>query len=418
VQHSSDSVAALAAALAKAQARLVNPEKSLTATIRTGRMGETERTFRYAPLSSGLEIVRKTLSEHEIAVIQTTALDASSRILNLTTMLAHASGEWIASHWPVCPLADIASPHRMGAALTYARRYALFTLVGIAGEDDLDAPDLCTPAPSVSPPVTGVQVPARSSGNGRMRGPARAANSTILPAEQSAALRDRLVGEIAGFQSQDRAAVWAKEALPLKNTLTAADARLVETAFALSQSAFSLSDAHEPPRQDLFQTTAVAETTAAAAPNPAAKPVGTTESADAHEPGRIDKSVLTVSTPRRYRNKEHLRFVAQQPCLLCARKPSDPHHPRFVQPRALGRKASDEFAVPLCRSHHRAVHRAGNEQAWWKAAGIDPLKMARKLWKLTRMHEPRITSAAPMQDAAAERPAASDRQGPGRPTTA
>jgi ERF superfamily len=413
VQHSSDSVAALAAALAKAQARLVNPEKSLTATIRTGRMGETERTFRYAPLSSGLEIVRKTLSEHEIAVIQTTALDPSSRILNLTTMLAHASGEWISSQWPVCPLADIASPHRMGAALTYARRYALFTLVGIAGEDDLDAPDLCTPAPSVSPPVTGVQVPARTSGNGRMSGPARAANSTILPAEQSAALRDRLVGEIAGFQSQDRAAVWAKEALPLKNTLTAADARLVETAFALSQSAFSLSDAHEPSRQDLFQTTAVAETTAAAAPSPAAEPVGTTRSADAHEPGRIDKSVLTVSTPRRYRNKEHLRFVAQQPCLLCARKPSDPHHLRFVQPRALGRKASDEFAVPLCRSHHRAVHRAGNEQAWWKAAGIDPLKIARKLWKLTRMHEPRIPSAAPTQDAAAERPAASDRQVPG-----
>src|SRR5271166_3454798 len=149
VQHSSESVAALAAALAKAQARLVNPEKSLTATIRTGRMGETERSFRYAPLSSGLEIVRKTLSEHEIAVIQTTALDASSRILNLTTMLAHASGEWISSQWPVCPLADIASPHRMGAALTYARRYALFTLVGIAGEDDLDAPDLC-PAPTVN----------------------------------------------------------------------------------------------------------------------------------------------------------------------------------------------------------------------------------------------------------------------------
>ena len=95
--------------------------------------------------------MRKTLSEHEIAVIQTTAVDPASRILNLTTMLAHASGEWIASQWPVCPLADIASPHRMGAALTYARRYALFTLVGIAGEDDLDAPDLCAPAPAASP---------------------------------------------------------------------------------------------------------------------------------------------------------------------------------------------------------------------------------------------------------------------------
>ncbi len=164
MQQSSESVAALAAALAKAQAQLVNPEKSLTATIRTGRPGETERTFRYAPLSSGLEIVRKTLSEHEIAVIQTTALDPASRILNLTTMLAHSSGEWIASQWPVCPLADIASPHRMGAALTYARRYALFTLVGIAGEDDLDAPDLCTPAPAVNSSVTGSAGPAEDIG--------------------------------------------------------------------------------------------------------------------------------------------------------------------------------------------------------------------------------------------------------------
>src|SRR3984893_5087609 len=142
VHRSSESFAALAAALAKAQAHLVNPEKSLTATIRTGRAGETERTFRYAPLSSGLEIVRKTLSEHEIAVIQTTAIDQSSRMLNLTTLLAHASGEWIASYWPVCAIAEIANPHRMGAALPYARRYALFTLVGIAGEDDLDAPDI------------------------------------------------------------------------------------------------------------------------------------------------------------------------------------------------------------------------------------------------------------------------------------
>src|ERR1700694_1392946 len=149
VHRSSESLAALAAALAKAQAHLVNPEKSLTATIRTGRAGETERTFRYAPLSSGLEIVRKTLSEHEIAVIQTTAIDQASRMLNLTTLRAHSSGEWIASYWPVCSVAEVANPHRMGAALTYARRYALFTLVGIAGEDDVDAPDLCAPSPPV-----------------------------------------------------------------------------------------------------------------------------------------------------------------------------------------------------------------------------------------------------------------------------
>src|SRR5262249_35762579 len=109
----------------------------------------------------------------------------------------------------------------------------------------------------------------------------------------------------------------------------------------------------------------------------------------------IDKNVLTVAAPRRYRNRDHLRFVMQQPCLLCGRKPSDAHHIRFMQPRALGRKTSDEFAVPLCRSHHRAVHRAGDEKAWWKQAGIDPIKVAGKLWKHTRIDEGRITAVRP-----------------------
>src|SRR6266852_9432818 len=142
MQRSSESVAALASALAKAQAELGNPEKSLTATIRTAGPGAGERTFRYAPLSSGFDIVLKTLGQHEIATVQTTAIDQAAGIVNLTTLLAHSSGEWIASDWPVCPIAETERPHRMGAALTYARRYALFTLVGIAGEDDLDAPDL------------------------------------------------------------------------------------------------------------------------------------------------------------------------------------------------------------------------------------------------------------------------------------
>ena len=129
---------------------LVNPEKSLVATIRGGSPGRGEQTFRYAPLSSGLDIVRKILGQHEIATVQTTSIDQAAGIVNLTTMLAHASGEWIASDWPVCAVSETATPHRMGAALTYARRYALFTLVGIAGEDDLDAPDLATPTNQAS----------------------------------------------------------------------------------------------------------------------------------------------------------------------------------------------------------------------------------------------------------------------------
>src|SRR6266536_4413535 len=142
MHRSSECIGTIAAALAKAQAELTNPEKSLTATIPSAFPREGHRTFRYAPLSSGLDIVRKDLGRHEIATIQTTAIDKDGGLLRLTTVLAHSSGEWISSEWPVCPITDIASAQRMGAALTYARRYALFTLVGIAGEDDLDAPDL------------------------------------------------------------------------------------------------------------------------------------------------------------------------------------------------------------------------------------------------------------------------------------
>src|SRR5580700_8165672 len=145
MQRSSEGIASLAAALAKAQIELVNPEKSLIGTISSDDPRRAERAFRYAPLSSGLDIVRKVLGQHEIATVQTTSVDQTAGIINLTTVLAHASGEWIASDWPVCAVSETATPHRMGAALTYARRYALFTLVGIAGEDDLDAPDLNTP---------------------------------------------------------------------------------------------------------------------------------------------------------------------------------------------------------------------------------------------------------------------------------
>ena len=143
MHRSSETIGVIAAALAKAQAELlINPEKSLVATIRGRDPREAERSFRYAPLASGLEIVRKSLGQHEIATIQTTQIDRDAGLIRLTTVLAHSSGEWLSSDWPVCPIGEAAAPQRMGAALTYARRYALFTLVGIAGEDDLDAPDL------------------------------------------------------------------------------------------------------------------------------------------------------------------------------------------------------------------------------------------------------------------------------------
>jgi ERF superfamily len=378
--RSSESVAALASALAKAQAELINPEKSLTATIRTGRLGDGERSFRYAPLSSGLDIVRKTLGQHEIATLQTTAIDQAAGMVNLTTTLAHASGEWIASDWPVCPIAETANPQRMGAALTYARRYALFTLVGIAGEDDLDAPNLCDGPHSLPPAVDrlfrrtddAARMPARTPGDGHARG-GRKGEMAALDPEQSAALREKLLTEVGNIPSADFAAAWAREALTAKNSLTATDARLVEDAFERRLSELPSSDGTAPSNDD------------SSVPQIEGPQVlATTESTHAGQAKGIDKSILTVAAPRRYRSREHLRYVAQQACLVCGRKPSDPHHLGFTQPRALGRKVSDEFAVPLCRGHHRAAHRSRDERAWWRQAGIDPIKVARRLWKATR----------------------------------
>jgi hypothetical protein len=272
----------------------------------------------------------------------------------------------------------------MGAALTYARRYALFTLVGIAGEDDLDAPDLCDPTPPGSPTLTSgpastprePRIPRRPIGNGHGHGATRAEPRAVLAVDQSAALRDRLLAEIGNISSTELAASWAGAALGAKNSLTADDAKVVEDAF----------------EQRLSQVGSSSETTTSSGnegSGPEAAVVGTPqpprhESADAHLAQGIDKSALAVPAPRRYRDRDHLRHVAKQPCLICGRKPSDPHHLRYLQPRALGRKASDEFVVPLCRIHHRLVHRVGNEAAWWQDAGIDPIAVARKLWGETR----------------------------------
>ena len=377
MHRSSPSIASLAAALAKAQAELVNPEKSLIATIRTEGRGGGERSFRYAPLSSGLDIVRKTLSQHEIAALQTTAIDQAAGTVNLTTVLAHASGEWIASDWPVCAVADTATPRRMGAALTYARRYALFTLVGIAGEDDLDAPDLDVPNP---PDIRLQGPPSPSHGNGRLNGRAKHPEEraggmagpktgsvllkSMLEASASAALCEQMLAELKTIASADDAATWAHQKLGAKNSLTASDARRVEDAF---QAKLASLGEHQPASRD---TTSALTRPAAKADRPSGSKA-------------VDKSTLALQEPRRIRDKDHLRFVAQQPCLVCGRSPSDPHHLRFTQRRALGRKVSDEFTVPLCRGHHREVHRSGDEAAWWQTAGIDPTVAARALWLQT-----------------------------------
>jgi hypothetical protein len=367
VQRSSESIGTIAAALAKAQAQLVNPEKSLVATIRPdGRRG-AEHTFRYAPLSSGLDIVRKTLSQHEIATVQTTAIDEAAGIVRLSTVLAHASGEWIASDWPVCPIAETDRPQRMGAALTYARRYSLFTLVGIAGEDDLDAPDLIEPNPEIenlrvdkkTASNGGSQTaPARLPARGRVNKAGSASLQSELSAALSASLRTELLRQIKSLSSADEAALWAQRRLVSKNQLSAADAKQVEEAFA-TKLGFIPAESAKPGEAAATLKKSLAEKTMTP---------------------QINKSVLGFPEPRRIRDRDHIRHVMKQSCLICGRRPSDPHHLRLAQSRALGRKVSDEFTVPLCRTHHREIHDCGDESSWWRNTGVDPLAAARALW--------------------------------------
>src|SRR5262249_34712298 len=372
----SESIGTIAAALAKAQAELTNPEKSLVATIRSPFPREGDRTFRYAPLSSGLDIVRKGLGRHEIATIQTTAIDKDAGLLRLTTMLAHSSGEWISSEWPVCAIADIASAQRMGAALTYARRYALFTLVGIAGEDDLDAPDLdaTSKTGSVEPPRSTHRSQSTGHGAAAARGakPQGGFARPILAPEQSAALRDRLLDQLAAIRSADEAAIWAQRNLPAKNTLTAIDAKIVEERFQDRLS--TISDRQAPDRTPDRPPLAVPDKNLVFASRADADTNRKTSTAakKRSRSGAISALGKTV----RLRDKEHLKFVLRQPCLVCGRVPSDPHHLTFTQPRGLGYRVSDEFTVPVCRIHHRELHRSGDEAAWWRKLNIDPLPVA------------------------------------------
>ena len=245
-------------------------------------------------------------------------------------LLVHSSGEWMSSEWPVCPVRDTDAPHRMGAALTYARRYALFALVGIAGEDDLDAPDaLVGPlAPDAHP----APVPT-PGGKGR-----RILNQPRLTPAQSSEVRERLMDELGALQSEESIFRWAKAILPVKNTLLEADASAIEDAF----------------RSRLEQTGDALSATAE--PGPQSKtPSSSQDDLTAHSGG--SETGLALPKELRRRSKSHLLFVREQPCLICKQTPSDAHHLKFAQPRALGRKVSDEFTVPLCRAHHQDLHR-------------------------------------------------------------
>jgi hypothetical protein len=218
-------------------------------------------------------------------------------------VLAHSSGEWIASDWPVCPVAETATPHRMGAALTYARRYALFTLVGIAGEDDLDAPDLNEPTPETDK----LRNNSRSGGNGGHqstsdrrtdRGRAKKFGSawpqSELSVRLSASLRAELMREMEGLSTADDAALWAQRRLTAKSQLSAADAQQVEEAFAAKLAAIPAQGAKADDATTEFRDQILAEKTSS-----------------------IDKGVLVFPEPRRIRDRDHIRHVIKQPCLIC-----------------------------------------------------------------------------------------------------
>ena len=250
----------------------------------------------------------------------------------------------------------------------------LFALVGIAGEDDLDAPDLLvdpSPAPDTSqrgrkPPNYPKQKP-----------------KAVLAADPSASLRDQLISEIQDLKDGDELALWAYRRLSAKNTLTTDDAHAVESSYQVRLDAVTISD----------------------------DPIGgtTTEAHGRDATLAFSKTASHLEdqqvTPRHKTggkwSKSHLRFVASQPCLVCRRTPCDAHHLTFAQSRSLGRKVSDEFTVPFCRDHHLQFHRQGNEAAWWANLKIAPLEMAKELWsaplrqEASSVSETMIISATP-----------------------
>src|SRR6516225_6845758 len=207
--------------------------------------------------------------------------------------------------------------------------------------------------------------PARSTQqfSGDRRAKANPRKSTLEP-QASASLRHQLTTELKDLNSAEDAANWAQRVLAAKNTLTTPDAERVEQAFQARLASNVIEDSEGRPVAQEARSLALRAVRRKTRQRAAV----------------IDESVLSLPASRRIRDRDHVKLVAKQPCLVCGRRPADAHHLRFAQSRTLGRKVSDEFTVPLCRGHHRELHRCGDEAAWWKKAGIDPTVPARALW--------------------------------------
>jgi hypothetical protein len=233
-------------------------------------------------------------------------------------------------------------------------------LVGIAGEDDLDARDLITPTPT----DLNTQHSSRKSrlnGGPRKQEVTRGAGKVSTPSDRVLEpLGSALIAELKELNSADEAAAWARRMMRSKNSLMRKDAEQVELSFQLKLSTITTAGPKAPDSKRATRQRRVRDQQRA-----------------------INKTILALPVPRRVRDREHVKSVANQPCLVCGRRLADAHHLRFAQLPALGRKVSDEFTVPLCRGHHREVHRSGDEAIWWHKAGIDPTLTARALWLKT-----------------------------------
>jgi hypothetical protein len=172
-------------------------------------------------------------------------------------------------------------------------------------------------------------------------------------------LAHRLVAELERLATEEELDKWALQAWTQASSLSLPDAGRLRSAFEARLSVIQAS-----PREQVA---------------PVTEPPASAQ--DPAYPTAVN--TFAVPKPQRLRDREHLRFLTKQPCLVCGRQPSDPHHLRFAQPRGLGQKVSDEFTVPLCRAHHRELHRAAKEQAWWSRLGIEPLEPARTFWLAT-----------------------------------
>ena len=192
-----------------------------------------------------------------------------------------------------------------------------------------------------------------------------------MSTDASDQLRRQLTSELEQLEHPEALAGWAQRALPLKNQLSKADAEALETLFTARLSQFGEFEPSVPKHQEA---------------NGGGDPLLQVESRE--------QTVTVIGKPVRERDREHLKFVASQPCLVCGRTPSDAHHIKFAEARAMGRKVSDRFTVPICRLHHRELHRRGNERGWWESQGIDPMVIAESLWGRTHAVGPAAANLA------------------------